>query len=117
MMSLTIVDFITPADTERIAEFELSDQDMISGYYIHDEEESITTLTLPEDTEYIFFDWSDTYTDETDERYEILGERWIYTRNAELFYEYWLPYADSPGYPFAFYVEEGMVVIKEIPLM
>jgi len=116
-MQLNIVEFITRDDTERIAELELSDQDMISGYYIHDEDESITLLKMPEDTEYIFFDWSDTYTDETDERYEILGERWISTRNAELFYEYWLPYADSPGYPFVFTASEEKVVVKEIPLM
>lgn len=116
-MQLNIVEFITPDDTERIAELELSDQDMISGYYIHDEDESITLLKMPEDTEYIFFDWWDAYTDETDERYEILGERWISTRNAELFYEYWLPYADSPGYPFVFTASEEKVIVKEIPLM
>ena len=116
-MALNIVEFITRDDTERIAELELSEQDMISGYYIHDEDESITTLKLPEDTEFIFFDWWDVYTDEEDERYEILGERWISTRDAELFYEYWLPYADSPGYPFTFHAEEGKVVIKENPLM
>jgi len=116
-MHLNIVEFITPDDTERIAELGLSDQDMISGYYIYDEEESITLLKLPEDTEYIFFDWSDMYTDETDARYEILGERWISTRDAELFYEYWLPYANSPGYPFVFTASEEKVIVKEIPLM
>lgn len=117
MMSLNIVEFITHNDTERIAELGLSEQDLISGYYIHDEDESITTLKLPADTEFIFFDWRDAYTDESDDRYEILGERWISTRDAELFYEYWQPYADGPGYPFSFYAEEGKVVIKEIPLM
>ena len=116
-MQLNIVEYITRDDTERIAELELSDQDMISSYYIHDEDESITLLKMPEDTEYIFFDWSDAYTDETDERYEILGERWISTRNTELFYEYWLPYADSPGYPFVFTASEEKVIVKEIPLM
>lgn len=119
MMSLNIVEFITHDDTERIAELNLDEQDMIGGYYIHDEDESITTLNLPEDTEFIFFDWWDAYTDETDERYEILGERWISTRDAELFYEYWLPYKDAgaPGYPFVFTASEESVVIKEIPLM
>ncbi len=116
-MALNIVEFIARDDTDRIAELELSEQDIISGYYIHDEDESITTLKLPDDTEFIFFDWWDVYTDEEDERYEILGERWISTRDAELFYEYWLPYADSPGYPFTFHAEEGKVVIKENPLM
>ncbi len=116
-MSLNIVEFITRDDTARIAELELSEQDLISGYYIYDEDESITTLKLPADTEYIFFDWWDAYTDETDGRYEILGERWVSTKDAELFYEYWLPYADSPGYPFVFTAGEEKVIVKEIPLM
>ena len=119
MMSLNIVEFITRDDTERIAELVLSEMDMISGYYIHDEDASITTLKLPADTEFIFYDWWDAYTDETDERYEILGERWISTRDAELFCEYWLPYKDAgtPGYPFVFTASEESVVIREIPLM
>ena len=117
MMSLNIVEFITHDDADRITELNLSEQDMISGYYIYDENENITTLKLPEDTEFIFFDWSDAYTDETDERYEILGDRWISTRDAELFHEYWLPYADSPGYPFIFTASEEKVIVKEIPLM
>lgn len=119
MITLNIVEFITRDNAERIAELGLSDQDMISGYYIHDEDASITTLKLPADTEFIFYDWRDAYTDEADERYEILGERWISTRDAELFCEYWLPYKDvgTPGYPFAFTASEESVVIREIPLM
>lgn len=116
---LNPVEYISYDDTERIAELSLSEQDMLAGYYLYDEDDEVVALTLPADTTFFFFDWFDVYTDETDARYEILGGRWVSTADVELFLEYWSPYADAgkPGYPFTFTFSDHRLVVREIPLM
>lgn len=116
---LNPVEYITDDNTERIAALGLSEQDMLGGYYLYDEDDEVVALTLPADTTFLFFDWFDAYTDENDERYEILGGRWISTADVELFREYWSPYAGAgnPGYPFTFTFSNNRLVVREIPLM
>lgn len=61
-------EFITSADKERVKELKLSDADMPNGYYIHNESEDLTSYTLDESTQYIFYDTSNLFVKEEDDK-------------------------------------------------
>ncbi len=113
-LDLNIVEFITSANTERIAELELDWKDMPNGYYIHDPDESITKLVLPEFTNFIFFDWWEQFNGQEDDSYTVNDERWISTRDSHIFFEYLKTYDPYPGMPFIFTATEDTLTIREI---
>ena len=65
------VEFITPADTDRMAELGLTEADFPNGYYIHNEDENTDEYTLSEDTEYNFIDWNRNFAEDDSEDLKI----------------------------------------------
>ncbi|MBQ7921923.1 MAG: hypothetical protein IJ325_05010 [Clostridia bacterium] len=114
ILDLNMVEFITSEDTERIKELELNWQDMPNGYYIHDPDDQMTTLKLPENTEFVFYDWWDIFNTVEDPRYTVTDGRWITTSDSATFAEYLKTYDPHPGMPFIFTATEERLTIQEI---
>lgn len=108
-----IAEWITPEDTERVRELNLSEQDMPDGYYIYNPSRSQTILTLTDQTLYRFIDWGRDFVSSDDPK-ELLIE----TTDKEKFVRYLGTYKDStPGMPFFIDVENGIVsMIEEKPI-
>ena len=82
---LDAVEFITPADTDRMAELGLTEADFPNGYYIHNEDENTDEYTLSEDTEYNFIDWNRDFAEDD------AGDLKISTKDSSVFEEYLKP--------------------------
>jgi len=68
-------EFITSEDKERVQELKLTDIDMPSGYYIHNETEDVKSFTLDENTQYTFYDISNLFVKEEDDKKYITTNR------------------------------------------
>jgi len=116
-LKLDIVEYITSEDTTRMDELGLTFKDMPNGYYIHNPDESETRIILSQNTEYVFFDWHEKFTDENDPRYEV-SERFVTTNDISVFIEYLETYDPYPGMPFFFTgTEDELILIEEKIIM
>lgn len=109
-VTLDFAEYITDSDAARMAELNLTDADMPSGYYIYNPDTETKTYTLTNDTIYDFVDWSRYYTDDSDIKYV--------TNKREEFKKYVDSYENSqPGMPFFFEFDGDKVVsIVEYPM-
>lgn len=108
-----IAEWVTPEDTERVRELNLSEHDMPDGYYIYNPNQSQTVLTLTDKTVYRFIDWGREFVSS-----DVLNELFIETTDKEKFVHYLGTYEDStPGMPFFIDVESGIVsTVEEKPI-
>lgn len=60
--SITIdeVEYITPKNSQRMKELNLTEEDLLNGYYIYNLEEKTKEYLLTSDTVYNFIDWGET---------------------------------------------------------
>jgi len=117
-LTVDMVEYITAANTVRIAELGLTEKDLINGYCILNDVEAETVIKLPAGTTFRFYDWGDTFTDPEDPRYRMDGERWITTQDPDIFAEYLATYNPYPRMPFIFAADStGQLLIREIFLM
>ena len=101
---LDAVEFITPADTDRMAELGLTEADFPNGYYIHNEDENTDEYTLSEDTEYNFIDWNRDFAEDD------AGDLKISTKDSSVFEEYLKPYLENGSkIPFFFELDGNQV--------
>ena len=101
---LDAVEFITPADTDRMAELGLTEADFPNGYYIHNEDENTDEYTLSEDTEYNFIDWNRNFAEDDTEDLKIS------TKDSGVFEEYLKPYLEKESkIPFFFELDGNQV--------
>ncbi len=88
---LDAVEFITPADTERMAELGLTEADFPNGYYIHNEDENTDEYTLSEAE-------------------DDAGDLKISTKDSSVFEEYLKPYLENGSkIPFFFELDGNQV--------
>jgi len=110
-VTVDVIEFITSENTERVKALDLTEGDLISGYYINNPDTKTITWKLDEQTVYTFVDWGGDFTES--------GDPGIYTTtDREVFRQYVGTYNDSqPGMPFFFQVESGTVsLILEKPI-
>lgn len=88
-VTVDVVEFITLADTERLAELELTDADLPNGYYLYNAAENTEEYPLAEDAEYSFIDWGRDFVDEDAEDLKIS------TKDRAVFEEYLQPYLEN----------------------
>jgi len=107
-----IAEYVTTEDTERIAELNLTDFDMINGYYINNTEIDLKEYTLTQETVYNFIDWKNDFVEEG-------NSREFSTTDKEDFIKYLNTYENSrPQMPFFFDIEDDEVIsITEKPMM
>lgn len=86
---LDAVEFITLADTERMAELGLTEGDFPNGYYIYNADENTDEYPLAEGAEYNFIDWSRNFVAEDAEDIKIS------TKDGAVFEEYIRPYLED----------------------
>jgi len=99
-----IAEYVTTEDTERIAELNLTDFDMINGYYINNTEIDLKEYTLTQETVYNFIDWKNDFVEEGENRE-------FSTTNKEDFIKYLDTYENSrPQMPFFFEVADNEVI-------
>ncbi len=115
------MEFIGGEDTERIQELELTENDMVSGYYLLDENGENIEMPFAEDAEFIFVDWNHEYYEEDNleikEKYQdvVTWDRSmpygrIKTKEVSIFREYLSTYGNSLNrQPFFVIVENGAV--------
>lgn len=106
-------EYITSKNSQRIKELNLTEEDLLSGYYIYNPEEETKEYLLTPDTVYNFIDWGRTFTD-SDNPDEVN----ISTTNIDTFIQYINTYTDAqPGMPFFFEMDgENVVSITEKPM-
>lgn len=111
-ITVDIVEYITDADTERVAELGLTENDMPDGYYFYNPEEETTVWTCDKKANYTFIDW---YGDFTGSEYP----GYYNTMSLDEFRQYVNHYTDGePWFPLFFLVEDGVVKnILERPFM
>ncbi len=103
MIVLDIVEYITPEDTERIAELGLTESDLINGYYIHNDETEAKEYFLTDSTIYSFIDWKNDFVKEGDDRH--------FSGNKEDFMKYLNTYENAqPKMPFFIVVSGNKIV-------
>lgn len=102
-ITVDITEYITDADAERIEELNLTEDDMLDGYYFYNADEEVTIWKCNEETVYTFIDWNGDFTDgEYPAEYT--------TTNVAEFMKYLETYENGePGMPFFFTVENGYV--------
>lgn len=61
-------EFITSKDKERMQELGLTEADMPNGYEIYNESEELKSFTLDENTQYHFYDTSNLFVKEEDDK-------------------------------------------------
>lgn len=83
------VEFITLADTERMAELELTEADFPNGYYIYDADDNTKEYTLAEDAEFDFIDWNREFIEEDAEEINVS------TKDRAVFEKYMEPYLEN----------------------
>lgn len=104
------LEYIEKEDTKRIKELGLDiENDFLDGYYFHNPDKTTTTWKIDENTEYIFLDWGQDFTND-ENVIEIYGYMATYTKDKELFRRYLATYKNSkPKMPFFFTVENSVV--------
>lgn len=101
---LDAVEFITPADTERMAELGLTEGDFPNGYYIYNADENTDEYPLAEGAEYNFIDWDRNFVAEDAEDINIS------TKDGAVFEEYIKPYLENESKnPFFFRLDGDQV--------
>ena len=98
---------------EKMEEFNLTEEDLLSGYYIYNPDEGTSVYTLTPDTTYNFIDWNRDFTDSDD-----TGIVSISTTSIDDFIKYLNTYTDArPGMPFFFELDGNNVIsITERPM-
>lgn len=106
------IEWIDSDDEARIKELGLTEEDLISGYYIIDDSEEIIQLKITDETKYQFIDWGNDYT-------EMGSDRTISTTDESFFIDYLRDYGDMANkYPLFIWLNEDSSVerIMEKPL-
>lgn len=67
-LKIDAFEFITTDDQTRIQELGLTDMDMPSGYYIHNESEELISFAVDEKTQYTFYDVSNFFVKEEEDK-------------------------------------------------
>lgn len=98
---------------EKMEEFNLTEEDLLSGYYIYNPDEGTSVYTLTPDTTYNFIDWNRDFTDSDD-----TGIVSISTTSIDDFIKYLNTYTDARlGMPFFFELDGNNVIsITERPM-
>lgn len=113
--SITIdeVEYITPKNSQRMKELNLTEKDLLSGYYIYNLEEKTKEYLLTSDTVYNFIDWGRNFTDSDDPEKVNIS-----TTDINDFIQYINTYTNSqPNMPFFFEIDgENVVSITEKPM-
>lgn len=104
---------ITPENSQRVKELNLTEEDLLSGYYIYNPEETTREYLLTSDTVYHFIDWGRNFTDSNEP-----AEVNISTTDINDFIQYIDTYTNSqPGMPFFFEIDgKNVVSITEKPM-
>jgi len=113
-LTLNPVEFVLSSDTMRVEELALTSEDMPNGYYLYDEAESHIALYIPIGTEFLFYDWTDLFTDPTDSQYTKTDEndKWISTQDFSVFMEYLQNFRENTP-PFIFREKNGKLSVSE----
>lgn len=110
-VTVDVIEFVTSDNAERVKALNLTEGDLISGYYINNPDAKTITWKLDEQTVYSFVDWGGDFTES--------GYPEDYTTTDRgVFRQYVGTYDDSqPGMPFFFQVESDTVrLILEKPM-
>jgi len=110
-VTVDVLEFVTRDNEERVKELNLTESDLISGYYIHNPDTKTITWNLDNNIVYTFVDWGGDFTESGyPEEYT--------TTDTAIFQQYVGTYDHSlPGMPFFFQVESGTVkLILEKPM-
>lgn len=102
-IAVDIIEYITVTDTERIKELNLTQEDMLDGYYFFNPDEEVTTWKCNAETVYTFIDWNGDFTG---------GEFPVEytTMDIEEFQKYIETYDNGePRMPFFFTIENGYI--------
>lgn len=105
------VEYISSEDSDRLASYKHTEDDMPDGYYLYNEDEETEQVTLTAQTEYSFLDWTREFGG-TDEDIRVI------TTDKKIFEKYLDTYTDGkPGMPFFLELDGGEVVrILEKPM-
>lgn len=99
------VECISCEDSDRLACYKHTDDDMPDGYYIYNKDEKTEDVTLTDQTEYSFLDWTREFGG-TDADIRVV------TKDKKIFEKYMETYTDAkPGMPF-FLKMKGNTVIQ-----
>lgn len=99
------VECISCEDSDRLASYKHTDDDMPDGYYIYNKDEKTEDVTLTDQTEYSFLDWTREFGG-TDADIRVV------TKDKKIFKKYMETYTDAkPGMPF-FLKMKGNTVIQ-----
>ena len=99
------VEYISSGDSDRLASYKHTDDDMPDGYYIYNKDEKTEEVTLTDQTEYSFLDWTREFGG-TDADIRVV------TKDKMIFEKYMETYTDAkPGMPF-FLKMKGNTVIQ-----
>ena len=98
---------------QRMKELNLTEEDLLSGYYIYNLEEKTKEYLLTSDTVYNFIDWGRNFTDSDDPEKVNIS-----TTDINDFIQYINTYTNSqPNMPFFFEIDgENVVSITEKPM-
>lgn len=110
-VTVDVIEFITETDRDRIEELDLTNDDMLDGYYIYNPDTEMKIWNLDAQTVCIFIDWNGDFTgSEYPEEYT--------TTDVQEFRDYIETYENAaPGMPFFFQVENQVVkLILERPM-
>lgn len=102
-------EYVDMDDLERVEELRLDEfYDMPDGYYIHNPDKDTVAWKLDENTQFIFIDWGENFVQSDTDRYVI-------TKDREVFKKHLGTYGPKPRMPFFFEVEDGVVkmVVEE----
>lgn len=99
------VEYISSEDSDRLASYKHTDDDMPDGYYIYNKDEKTEDVILTDQTEYSFLDWTREFGG-TDADIRVV------TKDKKIFEKYMETYTDAkPGMPF-FLKMKGNTVIQ-----
>lgn len=103
-MTVEIIEFIAPDNTERIEELGLTEDDMISGYYLNTEQARRVTWQLNDQTSYTFIDWGGEFNPDQTPGYCVTMDRTVFET-----YLSGYPSFEEMKMPFFFRVEDGAI--------
>ena len=99
------VEYIRSEDSDRLASYKHTDDDLPDGYYLYNKDEETKKVILTDQTEYSFLDWTREFGG-TDADIRVI------TKDQKIFEKYMETYTDAkPGMPF-FLKMEGNTVIQ-----
>lgn len=99
------VEYISSGDSDRLASYKHTDDDMPDGYYLYNKDEKTKKVILTDETEYSFLDWTREFGG-TDVDIRVV------TKDKKVFEKYMETYTDAkPGMPF-FLKMKGNTVIQ-----